>query len=473
MREAISAARDPVSLHADRLRPEIVEMVRHNTSDPVRAILERVFADEGIGRAFNGAVIRHTTMVGDVVNRLLTELLPHESVGNMAIGDVKLPPEPLEAIQDVHRRAAELLHRHGQESSFGYDVPAQGWLTARQGLADVFDHSYGFHSVPGLREKVAENMVITSGGMRALDDIASARIREARQAGHPHRFIHQDNSFGTWKAIVQDRSADGMLSQVHEIGTEPKNLLHLTPEQVDAFYDEHPAVLEGAACDDTWCITPVGNPSGTAISPENLKGVCETIIRRNPRAVIIMDSVYVRTLTPEKSRALMSGIFSNPEVLQRIIFVESFSKTHGICGDRIGAFFSANPEVLGSPLNMVMTVSAGASHFNSALAEAISERSRPDDVIDEPHRHWARERSGLFVRLSEPRFGHLFDSEQNHIVPVQLAQPLGLYLLMKLADGVSSRQVAVETRCLGVESPLQSGRYVRFSVGRITQPTYS
>ncbi|MDZ4209667.1 MAG: hypothetical protein U1C56_00650, partial [Candidatus Curtissbacteria bacterium] len=68
---------------------------------------------------------------------------------------------------------------------------------------------------------------------------------------------------------------------------------------------------------------------------------------------------------------------------------------------------------------------------------------------------------------------NLFDDDQSHIPDSQLEEPLGLYVLLKLKSGVSGIDVLKETGCLGVETSMGEDRYVRFSVGKIKQPTYS
>lgn len=85
---------NPVALgHTERILPS-VEGVQGDTSVKVRTVLQAVFADPEIQSAGKGAVIRYTSMCGEVVRRILYKLgLEPDLVNILAIGDVTLPPE--------------------------------------------------------------------------------------------------------------------------------------------------------------------------------------------------------------------------------------------------------------------------------------------------------------------------------------------------------------------------------------------
>ena len=65
-----------------------------------------------------------------------------------------------------------------------------------------------------------------------------------------------------------------------------QNKLHLSKDEVKQFYRTHPAHSH-----ESWYITPVGNPSGTKMTPIQLTVTIEAIAEQNPKAVIILDSV--------------------------------------------------------------------------------------------------------------------------------------------------------------------------------------
>ncbi len=466
--------------HAEKIvreHPEFQE-VFESVKNKVKAVIAGIFDDKEIRDNFKGAEIRWTAMCGEVAREILSILGESpDHIGLLSIGDVNLPDFVMEVARQILDRAHEYHKELAEEEGFGYDLASKGSERARSSMIGYFDRHYDFSSVPGLMEKLNSNSTITGGGMRGLDDIASAMINIAdgeSTAEKPikHRFIHPDNSFGTWHSIVGLRSHKGTTAEIHKIPTDQKNLLHLTPEQVDKFYKFHP-IDEGF--NDSWCITPVGNPSGTYIDADALAETCKRIVMHNPKVKIILDCTYVRTLKPDVARKLIAGVIHAPEVLDRVIFLESFSKTHGFSGERLGAYFSANPDIYNGIQNVNMMLSAGNGRQKSALVLALTNATEEqENKFRELHEFWAREREGLYTYLiKNSQFTHLFEQDQSHIDPEQLKETLGLYVLLKLKPEVDGKQVLLETGCLGVETTLASGRYIRFSVGKIKTPTYA
>ena len=469
---------NPVALgHAERIAPTI-EDAQEDIGRHIRAVIKKVFEDPDIRKAGKGAVIRYTTMCGEVIRRILAmkEMDPG-LINVLAIGDVTLPPEAKTTMDELVE-AAHGYERELTAEGYGYDLASQGSLRARGATIDYLDSHYGFSAQEGLRDVLVKNTGVSSGGMRALNDIASSFVLSAtRDVGNPSRprFIQPDNSFGTWRQIAKNASMDGREADIHTINTEQKNLLHLTASQVDDFYASNPHETEDRKYSDLWYITPVGNPSGTRMTPSQLSDVAKAIVRNNPNATIVLDCVYVRTLRKEDANALLKDIISDPTVMDRVLFVESLSKTHGIPGKRVGVYFSKNPDIFGKVLNLNMTVSAGNGYDKDALLLAVA-NSTPEQekVFKDLHEFWARERRGLFHYLRQPQFSYLFDEDQSHITPEQMENPLGLYLFMKLESGVTYQDVAIATGCLGVEDKdMGAGTFIRFSVGKITEPTYA
>jgi hypothetical protein len=97
-----------------------------------------------------------------------------------------------------------------------------------------------------------------------------------------------------------------------------------------------------------------------------------------------------------------------------------------------------------------------------------------EPVMKELHRFWGRERHGLYnYLLKSGNYSDLFDEDQSHINEEQLKDPMGLYLLVKLKPGVKKMDVYKQTGCIGVPSVLSGETYMRFSVGKLTEPTYA
>ncbi len=172
----------------------------------------------------------------------------------------------------------------------------------------------------------------------------------------------------------------------------------------------------------------------------------------------------------------MAGVLHDPLVRDRVVILESFSKTHGFCGERIGVYTSPNDEIFGRIQNLNMTLSAGNGRYRSALAEALA---TPTPVqaqkLRELHQFWGQERKGLYQYLiGSGNFDDIFEPDQPHILQDQLDEPLGLYVFLRLRPGVHTKDVLIKTGCLGVETTMGDGStWMRFAVGKITKPTYS
>ena len=94
-------------------------------------------------------------------------------------------------------------------------------------------------------------------------------------------------------------------------------------------------------------------------------------------------------------------------------------------------------------------------------------------ATDELHHFWQRERKGLYNFLMSNKNKHLFDEKQIHIRPEDMDKPCTLYILMKTREGVKAQDIFMNTGILGVDTPMLSGHYVRFSLGTLLNPAFS
>jgi hypothetical protein len=170
----------------------------------------------------------------------------------------------------------------------------------------------------------------------------------------------------------------------------------------------------------------------------------------------------------------MSGLVSSP-ALNNIIFLESFSKSHGLCRERLAVYFSVNKELFTKHHAANIAFSAGPGVVKDFQFKALGESNAKDILgVSDLHHFWQKERKGLYnYLLKTAKFAHLFEAQQPHIATEDLDRPCTLYILLKAKSGVKAQNVFVETGALGVDTPMLSGHYIRFSVGTVTAPTYS
>jgi len=224
---------------------------------------------------------------------------------------------------------------------------------------------------------------------------------------------------------------------------------------------------------ESWYITPIGNPSGTKMEPNQMIETLEEILKHNKDAVIILDIVYARTLLESNCKELFAGFQNKTSLFQNIIFVESFSKSHGLCRERLGLYFSANETLFTKLHSGNIAFSAGPGDFKDFQFRALGEMSEVDRKgVEDLHVFWKHERKGLYNYLMKPEFSDLFDQKQAHITPQDMENPCTLYILLKCNKGVTAQDIFIKTGALGVDTPFHSGHYVRFAVGQLVKPTY-
>jgi len=168
-----------------------------------------------------------------------------------------------------------------------------------------------------------------------------------------------------------------------------------------------------------------------------------------------------------------SGIANNKQLLNRIIFLESFSKSHGLCRERLALYFSSSEELFTEMHRANIAFSAGPGAHKDFQFLALG--NAPKDInkgILDLHLFWRKERDGLYNFLMD-KYKHLFEPEQLHIKKKDFEKPCTLYILLKTREGVNAQKVLESTGVLGVDTPLASGHYIRFSVGTLQKPVFS
>jgi aspartate/methionine/tyrosine aminotransferase len=82
-------------------------------------------------------------------------------------------------------------------------------------------------------------------------------------------------------------------------------------------------------------LTVSNNPTAFAYTPDELGALFKVVADASRDIAIVADLAYIGTGVPDEDQARMLQ-FLTPQVLQRCVFVSSFSKTHTLTGDRCG-----------------------------------------------------------------------------------------------------------------------------------------
>lgn len=139
----------------------------------------------------------------------------------------------------------------------------------------------------------------------------------------------------------------------------------LTPAQLDAALTSKPKVF---------LFNNPSNPTGMVYTPAEVSALADVLVR-HPDTWIITDDIYNRMLFD--GLKYTNFVQARPELRDRVIFVDSLSKTYGMPGWRVG--FMAGPEAVA---NAVTTLNS--NHITNipeiTTAAAIAALTGPQDV---------------------------------------------------------------------------------------------
>jgi len=139
----------------------------------------------------------------------------------------------------------------------------------------------------------------------------------------------------------------------------------LTPAQLDAALASKPKVF---------LFNNPSNPTGMVYTPAEVAALAEVLVR-HPDTWIITDDIYNKMLFD--GLAYTNFVQVRPELRERVIFVDSLSKTYGMPGWRVG--FMAGPEAVAKAITVL-----NSNHITNipeiTTAAAIAALTGPQDV---------------------------------------------------------------------------------------------
>ena len=136
------------------------------------------------------------------------------------------------------------------------------------------------------------------------------------------------------------------------------------------------------------------NPTGTALTAEDLVGLGEVLLR-HPHVWVMSDDMYEH-LVFEGRHATMAAVV--PGLRDRVLTVSGVSKTYAMTGWRIG--FGAGPKgLIRAMVNMQGQVSAGVSSVGQHAAAAALDG--PQDQVPVMQASYKRRRDLLMAALAE------------------------------------------------------------------------
>jgi aspartate aminotransferase len=165
----------------------------------------------------------------------------------------------------------------------------------------------------------------------------------------------------------------------------PEQNYKLTPAQLDAALARKPKVF---------LFNNPSNPTGMVYTREEIAALAEVLVK-HPDTWVITDDIYNSMVFD--GLGYHNFVFTQPGLRERVIFVDSVSKTYGMPGWRVGLI--AGPEVVA---NAITTLNS--NHITSLpeviTAAAVAALNGPQDIPKTKCVEFAGRRDTVFAALS-------------------------------------------------------------------------
>ncbi|MGA7296978.1 MAG: pyridoxal phosphate-dependent aminotransferase [Rhodanobacteraceae bacterium] len=237
-------------------------------------------------------------------------------------------------------------------------------------LLDAFlEHMRGI----GLDGYTRANCAIGIGAKHVLYNLAEALLDEGDEFAFPTPY---------WTSYMD--IAEILGAKVKLLPCPPEQKYKLTPGQLDEALASKPRVF---------LFNNPSNPTGMVYSKDEIAALADVLVK-HPDTWIITDDIYNRMVFD--GVGYHNFVHSRPELRERVIFVDSLSKTYGMPGWRVGLM--AGPEEVA---NAVTTLNS--NHITSLpeviSAAGIAALSGPQDVPEAKVKEFAARRDQVMQAL--------------------------------------------------------------------------
>ena len=254
------------------------------------------------------------------------------------------------------------------EDGYTHYSPNQGYIEVRKAISEYLERRFSLKYDPKTQ------LLVTVGGSEALDLIARALIDPGDEV------IIIEPCFVAYKATV--------------------TLAHGVPIVIETKeedeYKLRPEALEAAITDKTKYIILgyPGNPTGATMTYDDLVKIKDVLVR-HPDVFVVSDELYSElSYTGQKP----ASIANFPEMYDRTIVVNGFSKSFAMTGWRIG--YMAGPAPLVAAMNKVHQYCIMSSPTTAQYA-VIEACRNGDKEVEEMRDEYNRRRRVIVKGLRE------------------------------------------------------------------------
>ena len=217
------------------------------------------------------------------------------------------------------------------------------------------------------------NLSIGIGAKQVLYNLAEALLDEGDEICFPAPY------WTSYRDI-----ADIVGARVHVMPCGPEQNYKLTPAQLDAALARKPRVF---------LFNNPSNPTGMVYTEAEIAALAE-VLMKHPDTWVITDDIYNSMVFD--GIGYHNFVFAQPELRERVIFVDSISKTYGMPGWRVGLL--AGPQLVAKAITTL-----NSNHITSLpeviTAAAVAALSGPQDIPQEKCAEFAGKRDTVFAAL--------------------------------------------------------------------------
>lgn len=226
----------------------------------------------------------------------------------------------------------------------------------------------------GLSGYTRENCAAGIGAKQVLYNLAEALLDEGDEIIFPTPY---------WTSYMDIAEIVG--ARVTTLPCPPEQRYKLTPEQLDKALASKPRVF---------LFNNPSNPTGMVYTKDEISALAEVLVK-HPETWIITDDIYNRMVFD--GIGYHNFVHARPELKDRVVFVDSLSKTYGMPGWRVGLI--AAPKVVADAV-----VTLNSNHITSLpeviTAAAVAALSGPQDVPEARCEEFARRRDTVVDALN-------------------------------------------------------------------------
>ena len=252
-----------------------------------------------------------------------------------------------------------------------HDSGGYGSNRGSDALLDAFCGHLRQSGLPGYERK---NCAVGIGAKQVLYNLAEALLDPGDEIVFAAPY---------WTSYLD--IAEILAAKITELRCPPEQNYKLTPAQLDAALAGKPKVF---------LFNNPSNPTGMVYTKGEISALAD-VLARHPDTWVITDDIYNRMVFD--GVGYHNFVQMRPELRERVIIVDSLSKTYGMPGWRVG--FMAGPEAVARAV-----VTLNSNHITSlpevVTAAAIAALTGPQDIPVKMCAEFARRRDQVMTTFA-------------------------------------------------------------------------